>query len=79
MGILELFLHHHCRRAYLEGDSTGLSAPDDCGPRAGLSREIPVGTVGDGTVWGAGNIGQPRADDVLLSVYRAGDGHCVHH
>ena len=48
-------------------------------PRAGLSREIPVGTGGDGTVCSAGNIGQPRADDVLLPVYRAGDGHCVHH
>ena len=38
LGILLLFLYHHCRRTYLEGDGFGLSSSNDCGYRAGLSR-----------------------------------------
>ena len=69
MGLLELLLHHYRCRTYLEGDGLGVSAADDSGYRAKLQGEIPVGLGGNGYLRSFRGEGQPRADDVLLSVY----------
>ena len=77
MGFQQLLLHHHRRRTHLEGDCAGLSAADDCGHRARLPRQVCVGLRAHGSVHGARDSGQPRADDLLLSVHRAVHGHSL--
>ena len=71
MGVQQLFLYHHRRRTHLEGDSIGLSAAYDSRYCAGISWQIRMGICNHGAVHGTRDTGQPRADDLLLSVHHS--------
>ncbi len=77
LGFLQLFLYHHRGRTYLEGDGIGLSAPNDSGCGAGLSREISVGIPIDGHLHGLRDKSQPCSDDLLLSIHHPVHDHCL--
>ena len=52
MGVQQLFPHHHRRRSPVEGDGAGLSAANDCGHRARLSRQVALGIHRYGDIHG---------------------------
>ena len=79
MGFLQLLLHYHCCRSYLEGHGTGLSATHDSGYRTCVPGQVPVGFGANGTVLCLGGAGQPRTDDLLLFVCYPRNGHRLCH